>query len=155
MKPPDVTISASSTCDINTKHESTGRPFISTVQAPHSPFPQSSFGPVTFNLPRKTSRRVWAGGADTETSCPFSLNENRFSKYASSGLLSPLSHPSAHCPDDRGVVSSYRGTGLLTTFIVWFAISVSLTARSRSENRSRRPGRPEGFPLGGRDRSWR
>jgi hypothetical protein len=47
--PSDVMMSESSACETSTKQEQTGSPFMITVQAPHSPFAQSSLGPVTCN----------------------------------------------------------------------------------------------------------
>lgn len=77
--PSDVIISEPCACETRTRQEQTGWPFIRTVQAPHSPFAQSSFGPVTCRFSRRTSSKVYAGGHLRVTRCPLSLKFTVFS----------------------------------------------------------------------------
>src|SRR3954465_6890732 len=63
------------TCITGTRHEFTGTPSTSTVQAPHSPSPQPSFVPGNAQSSRKTSSNRFIGCARTRTRRAFNVND--------------------------------------------------------------------------------
>ena len=58
------------------RQELTAFPSIATVQLPHSPSPQPSFVPFSWNTSRNRWRRVQWGSTSTDTSSPLSTNDN-------------------------------------------------------------------------------
>src|SRR3990172_545268 len=71
--PSTVVTSRPSTVGASTRHEFTGSPSSSTVQAPQFPCSQPNFGPVTCRCSRSRLSRFVVTGASTCTRFPFNL----------------------------------------------------------------------------------
>src|SRR5580704_5506477 len=69
--PSIVRMSVPSACNTGTRQLFTSAPSISTEHAPHSPSPQPSFVPVSFNCSRSTSSSRAIGYASRVTLSPF------------------------------------------------------------------------------------
>src|SRR5437867_10166547 len=72
-----VVIGLPCTAASRVRHERTGRPSTSTVQAPHWPSPQPYLVPVRSSSSRRTARRVVSGSTSTSLGWPLTIKARR------------------------------------------------------------------------------
>src|SRR4030042_3624804 len=77
-RPSIVVTEAPSISTAGKRHELTAFPFTSTVQAPHSPFPQPYLVPVISSSSLSRSRSVQKGSTSISILFPFKTNEISF-----------------------------------------------------------------------------
>ncbi len=103
--PSIVRIFAPSACSTGTRQLFTRSPFISMAQAPHSPSPQPSFVPVSFNSSRSASSRRAMGYASKVAGSPFTMQRTRSSAAFGGAAIQA-------CANSRAASNSLRASGV-------------------------------------------
>src|SRR5260370_12294790 len=107
-----VVIALPAASETECRHERTGRPSISTVQAPHCPSPHPYFVPVKSSRFRRTDSRLSSGGASTlrrapltfriKATCASRVAVTDYKKSANWGCGVSVDGPGLHHEDDAG-----------------------------------------------------